>query len=361
MEGINLRILMVDHNGMCNEQGIEIGHSSKVLHEYTQLIKEFGQIDAALPACIEKNANRTDFGEMIQLPYNIILGNHNGIIKRILDKIKMFININKAVHQKGYDVIWFYKVDFFLTLYLWLFDHGRKKKKYIGLICQQGFECPFKNIVNWIYRQGLKKFNGMIYTQKEDHIDHKNKMYMPDYYYIPEVYDKYRMMKKQEKVVCVGTMNYYKEILELVKCFSKTDYTLDICGHFMDQEMLHNVLETVGENIRIQNKILSEDEYYTLIGSAKYTILPYNMQQYKERTSGVLYETVFLNSIPIAPKALLAYNLISGVAYDSWEDLKKQITAKEVLPPNFSVENKMESISTIQKNLFELMRRTMNG
>lgn len=356
-----LHILMADYCGMCNENGKEIGHSSKVLNEYAMLLNGKGIIDAALSPCIEKNVVREDFELIISLPYNINLCSDNSIYKRIKDKIKIFINIYHVTHKKNYNIIWFYKTDFFLSLYLWLFDHGRKKTKYIGLVYQESFITPFSPIVNWIFKRGIKKLDGLIYTQKNNNLFHKNKMYMPDYYYIPEIYDSYKKMKKIDKVVCVGTMNYYKELMQLVKCFNHSNYKLEICGYFTDKSMFTSLKAIAKSNVEIVDKILTQNEYYTKIATAKYSILPYNMQQYKERTSGVLYETIFLNSIPIAPKTLLMYNQIGGVAYDSWGDLEEQITSEEGLPPNYFVEYNTESISTIQKNLFELMRRTING
>ena len=322
-----MHILMVDYNGTCNEEGEALGHSPKVLHEYAGLLNGFAVVDALLSPCVAEKVVKEDFKNVYKLRYNLIQGRNNSIVKRIIDKYYLFYNLSKVFRQRDYDIILFYKMDFFLAVYLFLFGLWKKNRstKYIGLIYQQKFEVPFASLVNYIYQKGIQRLDGLIHTLELNELNHKNKMYMPDYYYVPETYDKYKKIEKQEKVVCVGTMNYYKELDKLVECFNMGTYPLEICGYFMDKEMLIRLQKKANKNIQIHDCVLSQEEYYTLIGEAKYSILPYNMQQYKERTSGVLYETVFLGSIPIAPKGLLEYNHVSGIAYDSWEELQEWI------------------------------------
>lgn len=324
-----MHVLMVDYNGTCNEEGMELGHSSKVLHEYAELINTFATVSALLSPCIVRKAVKKDFNDIRELSYDIVQAKNNGIVKRIIDKWYIFCNLVKVFAQKDIDTVFFYKMDFFLAVYLciWKLFHKKSDIKYVGLVCQQKFEVPLASLINYIYRQGVRCLDGLIYTVESVEFRNENAMYMPDYYYLPSLYDKYRCMQKQEKVICVGTMNYYKELDELVDCFNHSTYPLEICGHFMDKDMLEQLKKKANNNIKIIDSILNQEEYYTLIGSAKYSILPYNMQQYKARTSGVLFETTFLESIPIAPRELLDYNHIQGIAYDSWENVKDWLAA----------------------------------
>lgn len=353
-----MHVLMVDYNGTCNEEGEELGHSSKVLHEYAELINTFATVNALLSPCIARKALKEDFHTISELPHNIVQGQNNSIIKRIIDKWFLFYNLSKVFAHKDNDIVFFYKTDFFFTLYflIWKTFHRKTKVKYVGLIYQQKFEVPLAPLVNYIYRKGIGHLDGLIHTVELNEFEHKNKMYMPDYYYVPALYDKYRDMQKQEKVVCVGTMNYYKELDKLVDCFNHSAYPLEICGHFMDKEMFARLKKKANENICITDSILSLEEYYTLIGSAKYSILPYNMQQYKERTSGVLYETIFLHSIPIAPKGLLEYNHIQGIAYDSWEDVKNWLADCEKSEINLFGDTNKKVIYTFEEIRGKLQR-----
>ena len=54
-------------------------------------------------------------------------------------------------------------------------------------------------------------------------------------------------------------------------------------------------------------KIKRNEEYYQLIGSSKYVLLPYDEDFYKNRTSGVMIEGVFVNSIPIANASIMDF------------------------------------------------------
>ena len=62
-----------------------------------------------------------------------------------------------------------------------------------------------------------------------------------------------------------------------------------------------------------------------MIAESKYTLLPYKLERYENATSGILLESIFLKSIPIAPKWLLENNNISGIGYDNLDDLPKSI------------------------------------
>ena len=179
-----------------------------------------------------------------------------------------------------------------------------------------------EGILQWIYRQALKKIQGVIYTQKGLQIPHDNTLWTPDYFYDKKIYDKYRKMEKQDKVVCLGTMNRYKKLEELVEVFKEIPYQLEICGRFDDNERYQKLLAMKSENIAITNTVLSEEEYYTKLGQAKYSILPYDMEQYTNRTSGVLLESLYVGSIPIAPKQLLEQTDLPGYWYERMEVLK---------------------------------------
>ena len=359
-----MHILMVDHNGMCNEDGNEIGHSSKVLGEYAALIQSLGNIDAAIPKCICKNVDFKYINIVHELPYNIFLENNQGIFKRIADKVKIFRNIHCVMKLTKYDLVWFYKVDFFLAIYMLMTKRIKRESRIIGLIYQQSLDTPFSSLINYLYKKGLNCFDGIIDTQKKATLQHTNQLYMPDYYYIPELYDKYQSMNKMAKVVCVGTMNYYKELEQLVECFNKLHYPLEVRGCFTDKRMFQRLKSMAEKNVIICDEILSVDAYYSLIGESQYTILPYNMQQYKERTSGVLYETIFLKSIPIAPSLLLEYNELEGIGYESWEQLLNLLPLYFDSKQLFQNKEQNDTIYTfdiLKERLCDFLRRIANA
>ena len=91
-------------------------------------------------------------------------------------------------------------------------------------------------------------------------------------------------------------------------------------------------------NIIIKNNNLSYIDYLSKIAESKFVILPYKESSYSNRSSGVLLETIFLGSIPIAPKFLLNFNNIKGVDYEKFIsgeiDLNNQCKLESILNHN---------------------------
>ncbi len=318
------KVLLIDYYGICGQDGRAVGHSPKVLQEYSALLGDCYIVSAAASPCLMKEAGE-QFHDKYTLRYNIDSDREMSVRKRIQDKIRLFLNINEALKIDGYDIYWFYKTDFFLFFFLCFrrIRRGRKSAKYMAQIYQAGFgQSGLAPVLNWFYRRGMRKFDGITYAQKDMAGLHPNMLYFPDYYYDPDKYRKYRKVEKLDKVVCLGTMNTYKKLQELMEAFRSNGYPLEIKGYFYDKNYYRNLREGLAQNIVLEDKILSEEEYYQTLAGAKYIVLPYDMGLYQSRTSGVLIESLFLGTAAIAPKQLLAENQISGIGYDSLEELK---------------------------------------
>ena len=325
-------ILLADYYGTCDQEGNPIGHSPKVLQEYYGLLEGEYMIGAALSPCLIKAAEQR-FQKVFALKYNIREYGHKGLWERIVDKLKLFYNIRQVLQIRNYDVIWFYRTDFFLFFYFF-FHRKTIAAKTVALVYHEGFgQGRLGKILNFFYRRGASKFDGMIYTQKGMAGFHPNAIYIPDYYYSKEKYRQYERTDKKEKVVCPGTMNPYKKLEETVEAFNINRINLEMKGYFFDKNRFRRLLERKNDNIVIEDVILNEEEYYQMIAEAKYCILPYDMEQYAGRTSGVLQESIFLNTIPIAPAELLNENGIQGIGYEDILDLGtkwKEMTEKTV-------------------------------
>lgn len=314
------KILLVDYYGTCDSKGNPIGHSPKVLREYRELIQENFVVGAALSPCMLKGAEVL-FADVISLKYNINAEGHKSLWERIGDKFKLLYNIKQVLKHDEYDIMWFYRTDFFL-FFSFYFNRRKYKTKLIGQVYQEEFVGGMLDkLLNYIYKKGAMRFDGLIYTQKGMAGFHPNTLYIPDYYYDEEKYGKYRKRIKEEKAVCVGTMNTYKKLEKSVEAFNQNGMKLEIKGYFYNKERLKKLLEQKKDNVEIKDEILSEEEYYSLLAGAKYSLLPYDMEQYSSRTSGVLQESLFLGAIPIAPIQLLEENNISGIGYERIEEL----------------------------------------
>lgn len=314
------KILLIDYYGMCDKEGQAVGHSPKVLEEYGDLLKDEYEISAAVSPCLLKGI-KGGFAEVYGLKYDICVENGMSIKNRILDKGKLFSNIIEALKIEGYDLYWFYKTDFFL-FFFFCFRKRKREKKMMAQIYQGSFGSgKLKTILNWFYKKGMLKFDGITYSQIKTPSMHPNMLYFPDYYFDKKKYGQFQTSEKENKVVCLGTMNPYKKLEALIDIFNRNGYLLEIRGYFFDKNFYRDLCSKRKQNIIIEDKVLTEKEYYTALAEAKYTVLPYDMEQYQSRTSGILVESMFLDTIAIAPRQLLQENQIDGIGYENLEEL----------------------------------------
>lgn len=312
-------IVMCNYYGMCDKDGNPVGHAVKVTNEYSEILKEKYAVKLAASPCIAKKSDSTHFEEVEHLKYDICIEG-NGIVKRIADKFKLISNIHQILKSDG--VYFFYQVDFFFFFYMLFCYRIRKDRNIICLIYHQDFTGGrLSGVLQSVYKSALKKIDGVIYTQAEHPIEHANSVWIPDFFYSEKQYASYQKMDKMERAACVGTMNRYKQLEELVKAFAGAEMPLVIAGRFDDNDRYQKLLALKTDNIEIQNRNLSYEEYLELVATSKYSILPYDMEQYKNRTSGVLLESIYVGSIPVAPKLLLEQNHLDGIGYENLSQL----------------------------------------
>lgn len=311
------KILLVEHWGAHDIHGEPIGHTLKAVNEYGELLKTDSNVSVAMPQQMINNIQMEEYDNFHILSYGICEKQPKGFKEKIIDKLKIFSNIRQVRKLKNYDIVWYIRADFFLFVYF-LFCTKRKKQKTYALICHNKYGAGILGeILYLIYKLAVKKFDGIIYTQKDMDIPNERIFYMPDYLYSEEKYDQYRKLKKEEKAVCLGTMNVDKDIESLVDAFNANGYLLEIVGRFLDEDRFGELKKRARSNVIIENRVLPYEEYYIRMGSAKFSVLPYNMKAYVGRTSGVLQESIYVGSIPIAPKFLLEKNQMPGYGYEN--------------------------------------------
>ena len=323
------KILLIDYYGICNSKGRAVGHSPKVLKEYGTLLKSEYEVGAAVSPCLIEGAEG-EFNKIYQLKYDICVEDRMSIIKRISDKCMIFSNIIKALEIDGYDVYWFYKTDFFLFFFLCFRNMKKWKNRHNRKLMAQVYQGSFgsgniQKVLDWFYKKGMSRFDGITYSQKQTADIHFNMLYFPDYYYDTDKYIKYRSLKKENKVVCLGTMNSYKKLDALIDAFNCNGYPLEIRGHFFDKDFYQRLCAKANHNIVVEDRVLTEKEYYGALAGAKYTVLPYDMKLYQSRTSGILVESMFLDTVAIAPEQLLQENHIEGIGYERMEELSDAV------------------------------------
>lgn len=228
---------------------------------------------------------------------------------------------------------------------VFLLCHRCKKKKIIITTYLEKFEKEYQNLLASLV---FPKVKLLITSNQTIRYQGTNKLYIPDYLYMPSLYERYKVAKKEDKVVCVGTMGASKELPELVRVFNKNGYPLQIKGHFADKDLLYLLKEKANKNIEILDEYLRYDEYLKLIGQAKYCILPYKENAYVSKTSGIILESVFLDTIPVCNNKLLQKWEFSGIGYNTinelykmvWRDDNKSILVEnnELIKRNYNME-----------------------
>lgn len=318
-----MKIAMCNYYGMCDKENNVIGHTSKVTQEYGEILNSICEVTLMASPCIANSVIGEVFHKVECLKYDIYIDEPFTLKKRLYDKVKLLKNISECFKKTDAEVLFFYQVDFFFFFYIALLYKQHQRKVYCLIYHQDFTGGRFERILEFFYKNALDKIDGVLYTQREHKINHPNAYWIPDFLYSKERYMQYQRMKKEQKVVCLGTMNRYKQLEKLVEIFAENKYPLEIIGRFDDVSRFEKLRKCNIDTIQIENKVLDTQEYYTKLASAKYSILPYNMEQYQNRTSGVLLESLFVGSIPIAPRMLLEQNHLVGVEYQDIDDLKK--------------------------------------
>lgn len=313
-------IVLIDYIGDSTFDGIPVGHPINIAKEYKKLIGDSYEVKFIAPSNTKGKLDIMGKG----LLFYAIRGKSGikSVLRNYLIEYKNLQSIRKTLYTEN---VWFYNTDY--LLFLWLFFTKRSKHK---VICSTYVNIPHnqsaisKFIKHKLLKVASKKIDLFVYSNKDFECPYTKTFFMPDYLYCPNIYKDYRYLPKKEKAVSVGTISSdNKEILELIDVFNELKYPLEIAGKFYDEVLYQKALEKKNENIIIRNIFVEDHEYYRLLAEAKFSILPYRLSAYNHKTSAVILESIFLNSIPVAPSYILDKNDIDGIFYESIQDLKK--------------------------------------
>ncbi len=302
------KLAMVDFWSVSDANGKPLGHGEKVGNEYYEYIKDQYFITQYV------NSSLLPY---IQNPNKHALNPSIGYGENKIPKIiKHFKALRAVFHME--DNIWFYVPDIYLFIFLLLFN---KKNKKVAVNVYEEYS------TNWlkhrIFLKSLSKVDVIFVTNEELLKDIPQGILIPDYTYDEKEYTDYVSEEKEERVVCLGTMNEKKKLREAVEAFSINGYPLYIAGQFSDREKYEELISTKTPNVIIEDRYVGADEYYELLGSSKFCLIPYDATFYKNRTSGVIQESLFCDAIPISDKSILSFSHIPGIGYDEIGDLKK--------------------------------------
>lgn len=308
------KVSMVDYIGCYSSKSGPVGHSLKVINDYLQEFDAELEMEVLAP---KEYLPYIDTDAKKKLPYRTEAeSSGKSTLRNIIAMLKSFKNIMCALKQASNDVVWFYNVDQFLFMYLFL--TGMHHKKILVTLFARQYP---KKYHNYCMKKVLPKLTLVVSSNLEFKRENCRSIYMPDYLFNASIYDRYCSNLKENKVVCVGTMNSSKRILELVHAFNKNNVKLEIYGLFYDEDYYRSVLGACTDNIKIENRYLDYEEYLRILGSARYCVLPYRMEAYENFTSGVLLECMYVGTVPISDDRLLSKMEVNGIGYNAIEEL----------------------------------------
>lgn len=316
------KIVIADYLGPADKDGTPIGHLLKVIYDLHDLLSD--DVELSYAVC-SNYADKLDDRFVIEetLPP---IPDDMPRYKAIMLRLK---NIQKTL--KTNDAVWFINVDVYFFL---LMPFIRASKKQIYITNYRDYVNTGSFLKRLLYNITNKKIFCEFTTCRG--VVRSNHVYIPDYWFDEDFYDKYKKLEKKKQVIFCGTMSVAKDINGLIEAFNANKQPLSIAGRFAEEKMYNEAVSLItGSNIEISDRKLTDDEYCSLIGSSMFVVLPYKRECYQGRSSGVILEALFMDTIVIAPKFLLDYLGIEGIGYENINELEafsvEDIAETEVL------------------------------
>lgn len=330
-----MKIALIEYLNYIDKNDKPIGHGKKVLNEMYNLIREGNSIYLISSTMYLHDFEKFNFIKTLPIYH---------MSSKLKLNCMIFFNLLKSFKINHNYYMWFTNTEWRLFALLALLPVKRTiiatmyRDVYRDVIESKSRMAYIKGL---LVKKGLRKVKLTIITNPNLNIT-ENQVFIPDYIYT-EDYEKYTINKKIEQILCVGAMRSSKDLKGIIDHFNNTDVPVYIIGGFEDESLFRELKKKIADNIKIDNKNLTDSEYYNYMAKSQYVILPYKMESYVNATSGILLESLFLNTIPIAPYELLQFNSINGIGYNKLSELPHNLSdlRKIKLPVKNSLERYM--------------------
>ncbi len=353
---LNGKVLLIDYVGQSNDQGEPVGHSLKTLEETAELLDQIIKVEFIIPhnyeAEFRDDKKRIKF--FLEYHSSIYIRNFFNRLAGLLGKTRNLMRVFRQAAQppqQGFEdketIWWFIHPDFLLFVFLFFYPFKIRNKIMITMY-MEGYDRGSsirEKIKHYFFKRTIGWVDFVIKNSEKINVSDKE-LFCPDFLYRE---DKYRPFpgKRKEWALCPGVMNRAKDIKGLVTAWSRFNNTsrLKIAGFFPDKNLLNEIKKYENENIEISDCYLAASQYYQATAEAKFLILPYLKSRYNKRTSGILLESIYLDTPVIAPHFLLEYTGLPGFGYDKLNDIESILTGIE--------ENKLKEIRLEMKKIRE--------
>jgi hypothetical protein len=317
------KIVLIDYVGQSNDRGEPVGHSLKTLKETIELFDNSIKVELIVPQNYEAELSDRKITVPFFLKYYSTI-NIKKFHNRVAGLRGKTNNLLKIFKNSKDGILWFLHPDFLLFVFLFFYPFKIKNKIVITMY-MEGYNpgnTLKEKIKNYFFKRTIKRVDLIIKNSRKIKVS-EGEIFCPDYLYKAERYKPF-LSEKKDHVLCAGVMNRAKDVVNLVRVWSgfKNNLTLKISGFFPDKDLYKEIKKYENNQIEINDRYLTKDDYYRNIAEAKFTVLSYKKSKYLRRTSGILLESIFLDTPVIAPHFLLEYTDLPGIGYDRLEDIE---------------------------------------
>lgn len=334
---MSTKVSIVMLMSILDENKQPLGHLEKQLRQTYKLLLGLGYSDSDIEIVAPKGMlSKIKNKKTVELPFDIYKKD-----SKKKNDLKIVANYLLALVRTKGKVVWYpVIVERILQCFAILFF--KKGRTAVGTSFQDWDDYSlrmksFSKVRKAFINRGLKKLDLCIMTYPEYHpsVEH---VFLPDYYR-EEKEKKLFALPKKEQILFIGEVRKGKGVDKLLKLFGNKKILLPLLikGKFTDNSLKRIFDKKYSESIMVEDKNLSNDEYWRALSESKYVILPYDKETYKGRTSGVLLDAVFVGAIPIAPRWLLEGNHIVGIAYDDIAEIPQLIKNAESKKNDLSI------------------------
>lgn len=303
-------IFLADIRSLTPDGKVKTGHSVTVAKMYKEI---FGSEAFLLISGGPVYREYFEEKDCCILPYN----EHTA---KFSEKWKTFINCKKLFKEAEGNTIIFQSISP-VTLFMCIVLFYRKKSN-LYLIQYNTF--AVSSLFNrFLYKLAKRAFNGLICPN--DYVGQKFKLpycVVPDYIYTGNnsINNIVKYDGKQYDFCIIGRLNKDKGVIEATKHFIGTEYKLLIAGSVQSNTLQKELMDICksSDNIDLRIGYVSDDLYLNYLSLSRYAILNY-MGEYSDRSSGVVYDTLF-NNVPVVGRRCRALEFIEendiGYIYD---------------------------------------------
>ncbi len=308
-------IVLVDYIGDSDDRGNPVGHVTKTLPDYCELLQGHFRIHLAVP---QHYGNLARGCPGVETMHTF----HNQPVPGMREVRRKTANLREVFSLYRGKLVWFVNTDFLLPLFR-LRQHSSAVRTVATMYAQQ-FQ-PFRHalwnrLINPLCRRGLRHLDLVISNHPKLSFPGRTH-FIPDFPYRSGLYDSHIQRPKMDQAVCCGIMREDKDLEGLVLAFNEADYPLRVVGRFKDPTRREQLSRTTRSSITVEDRLLTDDEFYRLLGESRFAVFPYKAEKYRHRTSGILLESVYLDCLPVAPRQLLEFLGFQGIGYDQISEL----------------------------------------